>query len=163
AAASGRRASTSVIFAIEEPELFLHPHAKRQLAKALQEIASYPEQQVIVCSHSAHFVNLDRYRSIAIVSKPTAKEGTQVRQCTTDLFHGDDAQEKKNRFHMAAWVNADRGELFFARKVILVEGETEQTVLPFLADRLCCFDPNISIIDCGSKHNLPLYISILNA
>jgi len=64
---------------------------------------------------------------------------------------------------MAAWVNPDRGELFFARKAILVEGEAEKAVLPFLASKLSCFDPSVSVIDCGGKHNLPLYIAVLNA
>jgi len=36
-------------------------------------------------------------------------------------------------------------------------------VLPYLAKKLGVFDPDISIIDCGSKHNLPLYIAIAKA
>ncbi len=160
---SARRASESIIFAIEEPELFLHPHAQRQLAQALRDIASSPDHQVFICSHSTHFVNLAHHHSIAIVIKNNATDGTCLRQCTQDLFGGEDAYDKRNRFHMAYWVNPDRGEMFFARKVVLVEGETEKAVLPFLATRLGCFDPSISIIDCGSKHNLPLYIKVLNA
>ncbi|MBW2059891.1 MAG: ATP-dependent endonuclease [Deltaproteobacteria bacterium] len=46
---------------------------------------------------------------------------------------------------------------------MFVEGETEKVVLPYLAKRLGVFDPDISIIDCGSKHNLPLYIAIAEA
>ncbi|HOC78688.1 MAG TPA: ATP-dependent endonuclease, partial [Methanofastidiosum sp.] len=65
--------------------------------------------------------------------------------------------------HMAHWINPDRGEMFFAKKVIFVEGETEKIILPFIAERLNIFDQDISIIDCGSKHNLPLYIVIANA
>lgn len=64
---------------------------------------------------------------------------------------------------MASWINPDRGELFFARKVVLVEGETEKAVLPFVARQLGCFEPSVTVIDCGSKHNLPLYMEILNA
>lgn len=158
-----RKASESVVFAFEEPELFLHPHAQRTLAASLRQIASTANHQVFVCSHSTHFVDLDHYRSIVIVSKESTESGTQIRQCVDDLFEGEDAQYKKHRFHMAAWINPDRGELFFARKTILVEGETEKAALPYLAARLGCFDPNVSVIDCGSKNNLPLYIRILNA
>ena len=160
---TARRASESCYFAIEEPELFLHPHAQRQLAAALVDLASAPEHQVFVCTHSTHFVDLDRYRCIAICRKPSAAAGTHVRQCTSDLFEGDDAKDRRDRFHMAVWVNPDRGELFFAKKVILVEGETEKVVLPYLAKRLGCLDPDVSVIDCGSKFNLRLYIAILNA
>lgn len=160
---TARRSSESIIFAIEEPELFLHPHAQRLLAQSLEDIAAAPNHQVFICSHSTHFVNLDKYQSIAIVLKIHSDEGTTIRQCNTDLFGGEESKNKKDRFHMASWINPDRGELFFGRKVILVEGETEKAVLPFLATKSGCLDASVSIIDCGSKHNLPLYITILNA
>ncbi len=160
---SPRHSSESIIFIIEEPELFLHPHAQRQLAKDLQDISSKPGNQVFVCSHSTQFVNLDKYKSIAIVSKTNPQLGTVVRQCNDELFEGEEIEDKKKRFHMAFWINPDRGELFFARKVVLVEGETEHAILPFLASKMGCYDPSVSIVDCGSKHNLPLYISILQA
>jgi CRISPR-associated exonuclease Cas4 len=158
-----RKASECAYFAIEEPELFLHPHAQRQLAQALKDLAVSPEHQVFLCTHSTHFVDLDQYKSIAICYKRQPRSGTDVTQCTEDLFAGEDAKDRKNRFHMAAWVNPDRGELFFARKVILVEGETEKALLPYLAKVLGRFDPDVSVIDCGSKFNLALYIRILNA
>lgn len=158
-----RRSSESTYFAVEEPELFLHPHAQRQLHGALRDLAASPEHQVFLCTHSTHFVDLDYYQSIVICHKPAPATGTQIRQCTRDLFEGQDAADRKNRFHMATWVNPDRGELFFAKKVVLVEGETEKVLLPFLGAKLGCFDPDVSIIDCGSKFNLRLYVAILNA
>jgi CRISPR-associated exonuclease Cas4 len=158
-----RRAADSVLFAIEEPELFLHPHAQRLLFATLETIAAAPEHQVVVCTHSTHFVNLERYERVVVVEKNNPNDGTLIRQCTTDLFGGEGAADRRRRFHMAAWVNPDRGEIFFARKVILVEGETEKVVLPYLAKMLDCREPSVSVVDCGGKHNLPLYVAILNA
>lgn len=158
-----RRQSDSVIFAMEEPELFLHPHAQRRLSASLREIADTPEHQVFICTHSTHFVDLAHYKEIAIVTKQDAAAGSQIRQCQQDLFEGEDVQDRKKRFHMAEWVNPDRGEMFFARRVAFVEGETEKVLIPYLAEKLGIFDPDVSIIDCGSKHNLPLYIAISKA
>jgi putative ATP-dependent endonuclease of the OLD family len=160
---TARQASESAYFAIEEPELFLHPHAQRQLFASLREIAGAPEHQVFICTHSTYFIDMEQYRQIAVVSKPNAETGTEVRQSTEDLFEGQDSAERKRHFHMAYWVNPDRGELFFARKVVLTEGETEKVLFPFLAKKLGCFDANVSVIDCGSKFNLPLYMAIVNA
>lgn len=160
---TSRRSSESTYFGIEEPELFLHPHAQRQLRRALRDLAASPEHQVFLCTHSTHFVDLDYYQSIAICRKPAADRGTEIRQCTRDLFEGQDAPDRKHRFQMATWVNPDRGELFFAKKVVLVEGETEKVLLPFLGAKLGCLDPDVSIIDCGGKFNLRLYIGIVNA
>jgi len=64
---------------------------------------------------------------------------------------------------MAAWINPDRGEIFFARRVVFVEGQTEKALLPFLAKQLGCFDSDVSFIDCGGKSNLPLYVSLAKA
>jgi len=158
-----RASSESAFFAIEEPELFLHPHAQRRLAEALQEMSSTPQHQVFVCTHSTHFVDLDRYRNIAVVTKASARKGTSVRQCMDDLFSEETHADRKKKFHMSRWINPDRGEMFFARKVAFVEGETESTILPFLAQEIGCFDADVSVIDCGSKYNLPLYITIANA
>lgn len=158
-----RQASETVIFAIEEPELYLHPHAQRQLARALRDIAGQAEHQVIVCSHSAYFVSMEHYRSIVIVGKRDARVGTSVQQCREDLFAGEDDDDRRRRFNMAAWVNPDRGELFFAQRVVLVEGDTERVTLPFLADMLGCTNSAVSVIDCGSKQSMPVYITVLNA
>jgi len=158
-----RISSESVIYAIEEPELFLHPHAQKKMAQAIKEIAQSPNHQIFVCSHSSHFVDLDHYKSICIVNKPTPERGTELRQCITDLFPGTGTDDRKKRFHAAHWINPDRGEMFFAKKIAFVEGETEKVIFPFLAQKMNCYDPEISIIDCGSKFNLPLYITIANA
>ena len=158
---SPRRASDSAIFAIEEPELFLHPHAQRALDKALRVLSDSVNSQVMVSSHSTHFVNLNHYRGIAIVRKASAEEGTTVVQYTDDLFEGK--SEKKRRFQMATWVNPDRGEMLFARRVAFVEGVTEKSVFPFLAEKMGCHSEDVSVIDCGSKNNIPLYVRIAKA
>ena len=158
-----RISSESVIFAIEEPELFLHPHAQKKMAQAIKDIALSPNHQILVCSHSSHFVDLDFYRSICIVNKTTPERGTEIRQCVADLFPGTDVDDRKKRFHAAHWINPDRGEMFFAKKIAFVEGETENVIIPYLSTKLDCYDPEISIIDCGSKFNLPLYITVANA
>jgi len=158
-----RKQSDSVIFAMEEPELFLHPHAQRKLSASLRDIAETAEHQVFVCTLSTHFVNVERYKEIAIITKENPQEGSRARQCTDELFAGDNLAERKKRFHMAQWINPDRGEMFFAKRVVFVEGETEKVIFPFLAEKLGMFDPEVSIIDCGSKHNLPLYMEIANA
>ena len=160
---TARKASESVVFAIEEPELFLHPHAQRALDTALRVLARSENNQVLVSSHSTHFVNLDDYRGVALIRKASAEEGTTLVQCTQDLFEGEDDPDRKRRFHMAAWVNPDRGEMLFARRVAFVEGETEKSVFPYLAKKMACHSEDVSVIDCGSKHNIPLYVAIAKA
>jgi len=159
----GRFPSQSVFFAIEEPELFLHPQAQRQMLDSLKQLSEIPEHQVLVCTHSSFFVDMNLYKSICIVSKDNPQNGTKCFQYTQDLFEGPDKLEKKRKFNMAYWFNPDRSELFFSKKVALVEGATEKTIFPLLATRLEIMNHDISIIDCGGKFNLRLYMEVLNA
>lgn len=99
------------------------------------------------------------YKSICKVYKTDVNEGSKILQCTEELFTLDD---DKNNFNMAYWINPDRGELFFAEKIILVEGSTEKTIIPYLAKKLSIFKYEYTIIDCGGKYNIKIYIHLLN-
>ena len=64
---------------------------------------------------------------------------------------------------MNYWINPDRSEIFFAKKVILVEGQTDKIVLSYLAKKLKIYNYSYSIIECGSKSTIPQFIRLLNA
>jgi putative ATP-dependent endonuclease of OLD family len=156
---SGGLRERANIFAFEEPELFLHPQVARATYEALKQVSEI--DQVLLCSHSPHCINLEDYRCIVIVRKKSMEEGSKCFRVSQDLFEGD--SDKKKRFNMIRFFNPDRNELFFARKVVLVEGPTEKAALPAIARRVECFDHRVSVIDCGSKFNLTLYMMVLNA
>lgn len=156
-----RRASTSAVFAVEEPELFLHPHAQRQLHGVLRSLAETAERQVFICTHSPAFVDIEAYKGLAVICKENPRVGTVARQCRTELFGVGDAAEKA-RFHMAGWINPDRGEIFFARKAVFVEGETELRVLPMLGAQIGCRIDDVTVVDCGGKNNLTSYMKLAN-
>jgi len=152
-----RQASNSTFFVLEEPELFLHPQAQRAIFESLQRLSG--TSQVIMSTHSSSFLSLDWYRSICRVLKRSPNSPTEVSQCTTELFQDADARKK---FNMAHWINPDRSELFFAKKVILVEGKTDKTLIPLLAKKLDFYKHEYTLVDCGSKSTMPQYIDLLN-
>ncbi len=152
-----RQASNSRYFIFEEPELYLHPQAQRSLFDSFVGL-SETGSQVILCTHSSGLIDVERYKSIYIATKANDAEGTKIKQCTDNLFEGD----SKRDFNLSYWINPDRGELFFASKVVLLEGATEKTVLPLLAKEVNVFRYDYTLIDCGSKDNIPLYVRLLN-
>ncbi|WP_437373208.1 AAA family ATPase [Maribacter litoralis] len=155
---STRKSSKSTYFIFEEPELFLHPQAQRELFSSLVNL-SKDESQVILCTHSSSFLDLEYHKSICIVKKENITNGTKILQYVNDIFIEVD---EKKKFNLSYWINPERGELFFAKKVILVEGQTDKTVIPMIAKLLGVFRYDFTIIDCGSKSNIPLYINLLN-
>jgi predicted ATP-binding protein involved in virulence len=155
---SGRSSSQSMFFILEEPELYLHPQAQRALLETLSSLSDSVGAQVIICTHSASLIDLSKYKSICIIKKENVEVGTKACQCDEELFIGNG----KKDFNLSYWINPDRSELFFAKKVILAEGATEKTVIPFIAQSLECFKHDYSVIDCGSKNNIPMYCNLLN-
>ncbi len=155
-----RAVSNSTYFIIEEPELYLHPQAQREFYSSLVELSNPQNQnQVILCTHSSSFIDLNLYKSICIIKKNNLSEGTVPFQYTGDLFAGG---VDKKKFNMVYWINPDRGELFFAKKVILVEGPTDKTVIPNLAKKINVFRYDYTLIDCGGKDCIKLYVNLLN-
>lgn len=148
----------SIIFAFEEPELYLHPHICRATYQALRKLSDV--HQILLCTHSAHFVNMEDYKDIVIIRKLNQKDGTTSCKVSGELF---EKTQIKKRFDMIQFFNPDRSEVFFAKHVALVEGATEKALIPLLARRLNKFDYRASIIDCGGKGNLLLYMKVLNA
>lgn len=155
--AKSRSASNSRYYIFEEPELYLHPQAQRALFDSFVEL-SEGDSQVLLCTHSSGLIDVERYKTIYIVSKENDAVGSKVKYCSEELFTGD----AKKDFNLSYWINPDRGELFFAKKVLLVEGATDKTILPLLAKKLNVFRYDYSLIDCGSKTNIPYYIRLLN-
>lgn len=152
-----RTSSNSRYYIFEEPELYLHPQAQRALFDSFVEL-SESDSQVFLCTHSSGLIDVERYRTIYIVTKRNEAEGSQVTYCSEELFTGD----AKKDFNLSYWINPDRGELFFASKVLLVEGATDKTVIPLIAKNLGVFRYDYTVIDCGSKSNIPYYIRLLN-
>lgn len=154
-----RGASRSTYFIFEEPELYLHPQAQRELYNSLKRLTENGNQ-VLLSTHSSSFLDLENHKSICIVYKNDAVEGTKHLQCNVDLFA---TMDERRRFNMTYWINPDRGELFFAKKVILVEGPTDKTIIPLLAKNLNIFRYDYTLIDCGGKDNIPMYAHLLNS
>lgn len=152
-----RTSSNSRYYIFEEPELYLHPQAQRALFDSFVEL-SEGDSQVFLCTHSSGLIDVERYRTIYIVTKRNEAEGSQVTYCSEELFTGD----AKKDFNMSYWINPDRGELFFASTVLLVEGPTDKTVIPLIAKNLGVFRYDYTVIDCGSKSSIPNYIRLLN-
>lgn len=148
---------SGAILLIEEPEVYLHPHARRYFYSLLRELAEQGNQ-IFYATHSTEFVDLSNYETICVVRK-TASTGTKVAQAITLHIPERSKQELK----LLTQFDSTKNELFFARKVLLVEGPTERFSLPYIL-RLKSVDINaagISIVDTGSKENLEFFVKIL--
>lgn len=150
-----RRNERGVALLLEEPELFLRPQAQRYLHRLLRSFAEHGNQ-VIYSTHAPALLNVGRLEELALVEHGP-RTGTVVTQ--------PEPLPAEESFRAISEIDAERGELFLARAVLLVEGRTEKLTFPFVF-RALGYDPDreeITILDCGGKPNMPLFIRICQA
>jgi CRISPR-associated exonuclease Cas4 len=157
------------ILAIEEPELYLHPNGQRKMFNVLEEICK--TDQVILCTHSNFFVNMHNYNNIVIVKRDN-NGPTGACQYVGDIFEAEEDDSKKRLrkvFRCLSLFDLSRSEMFFAKKVIIVEGDTEKFIIPFCASELAGLDKkydltanNICVVESGGKNNIHIFMRVLN-
>jgi predicted ATP-dependent endonuclease of OLD family len=168
------------ILAIEEPELYMHPQAQRTIRRVLRNIAE-SGNQVFFSTHSALLVNVEYFDEIIRLEKSqnridgVDKTESHAWQLTMTSMIDDiitrnpklkgKVSERSMRDLYSNVYNPRRNEGFFASKVVLVEGNTEEYCLPVYADSITgySFDPqNISVVECGGKSSMDRLYRIFN-
>ena len=156
----------STVFAVEEPEIYLHPHAQRSLAALYREMAA-AGHQVFYSTHSAAFVDVTRSDEIVLVDRCEDEEEeicTQVRTVTGEailaarqaLHPGVPMSLESVRAKLSNISGTKHAEAYFAKAVLLAEGPSEEEVYPIFARHMCVdFDGlGISVIGASGKGNL---------
>jgi|CXWL01.1.fsa_nt_gi CRISPR-associated exonuclease Cas4 len=146
------------LFLIEEPELYLHPQAERRRMIELRDLAGDENAQVVLCTHSAMFVNLNDYKGIHRFERP-GRQATNVIGWT-----GPDAGADVAEALSLIWrTNLYRSAMVFADLVILVEGVSEQAAIPHVARKMGLTSPDleVEVVSCDGNSNIPPIQTIL--
>ncbi|WP_427869575.1 ATP-dependent nuclease [Leucobacter luti] len=142
----------------EEPELYLHPHAQRQLFAALRSFSEV--HSVMVTTHSPLFFEADATETLVKLSKVAAEDGgiPVTKALTVRLAENLPA---KTAFQIVCHENNSIG--FFAQRVVLVEGDSDAVIFPMLAkllnDDWDAAEKNIAFARVQGKSNIQNYRS----
>jgi putative ATP-dependent endonuclease of OLD family len=113
-----------VVLAIEEPEAHLHPHLQRLIFRRL--LRDEPQTRtVLVTTHSPHITSVANPRGL-VVFRNGGDRTTVAAAATAELEDDEWADIER-------YLDATRAEMVFARRVMLVEGFSEQVLVPVLA------------------------------
>lgn len=161
--------SFGLILGIEEPELYQHPPQAKFLAHSLANLAG-PKSQIIITTHSPFFVTGRNFESIRTLRKRA--NSTLVHQWTIEEQRAYCAKRKGLEAigPEATLSGLDKtllptiAEMFFANKVILVEGmEDEAIISEYLQIKGIYNEFLVSgghIVCVGGKQKMPVLLAL---
>ncbi len=158
----------SIVFAIEEPELYMHPQIERKMRDTLYDLSESDNYQVICCTHSPVFIDMAEKHTAIVRLEIKEERKISKTQVTKEIFTGEQAQDNKKRLRMITNFDPAVNELFFAKRVVLVEGDTEIAVFQKAAELMKIFDGNphakrdTTFINCHGKWTIILFLEVLN-
>ena len=120
---------STLILACEEPELYQHPPQARYLASVLDKLI-HGNTQVVVSTHDPRFVSGSGFEDIHMVRKDSTERRSKVSRVSFDEISQAVAEATGTqpikpegtlaKIHQA--LQPSLNEMFFARRLILVEG-----------------------------------------
>lgn len=158
--------SEALVILIEEPEAHLHPQMQQvfisQIKRTIKEAKEKENLavQVIISTHSSHIVteagiDVDRsFERIRYFSKLYSKEENRYKVEVKDFNEFQKGSNKETFRFLKQYMTLHRCDIFFADKLILVEGATERILLPLMINKAAKNLNNeyISIIEVGGAY-----------
>lgn len=121
------------IVGLEEPEAHLHPNLQDHLATNVEGLLKVPggseirkDIQILLTSHSTYITTKIKFNNTVVIYD---NGGAITPYYVFDGFP-DTAQGKKNRKYLNKYLDASNANLFYSRRIILVEGISEKLLIP---------------------------------
>ena len=162
-----------IILAIEEPELYIHPHCQRLIFRVLREFAGIGDDeadavgrdQVLYTTHAPTFIEVWNYHRIGLVRKPDLATGTVISQAERCVLGNP---EDRKVFKTLTCFGLKHNEVFFARDALIVEGPEDEIAVIATARKLGRImelpdELGVSIVVTNGKGDIPKFQKVLNA
>ncbi|WP_324195576.1 ATP-dependent nuclease [Nocardia elegans] len=135
------------IIAVEEPENSLAPFYLSRILHQVGELSNGLRAQAIVSSHSASVLSRIRPSSARYFRQSPTRETSTVRSLTLPASDSDEGK------YLRQAVKA-HPELYFARFVVLGEGDSEELVIPLLAEAMGVHIDRsfVAVVPLGGRH-----------
>lgn len=134
------------ILAIEEPENCLSPFFLSRIIRMTREIGAFPSAQVLLSSHSPAILSRIEPEEVRYLRLDRKTRSSSIRALTLP----EEPEEASRYVRLAIKAYP---ELYFARFVILGEGDSERFIIPQLAEKMgISLDPSfVPVVPLGGR------------
>jgi putative ATP-dependent endonuclease of OLD family len=157
---SEEKKSEFLTILIEEPEAHMHPQMQQVFIKQITKKISKAKQeginiQLIITTHSSHIIaeaGIDLYKGFDRIRYFNKIDGRlEINDFNNFKQQGND---KETFRFLKQYLNLHKCDIFFADKVIMVEGVTEKMLLPLMINKVATGLNNnyISILEVGGAY-----------
>lgn len=144
------------IFLIDEPEIHLHRRWQKKLLNLLLEVSIKNKAQLLLVTHSPHFIRTEVLSSLIRVYKANGVSSVVIPE-KKDLA-------KKSQKDIFLFITSSNNEkVFFADKVVLVEGIVDRIIFEAVLQTIQKSenDEVIEIVEALGKDNFKRFTSFL--
>jgi putative ATP-dependent endonuclease of the OLD family len=116
---------------VEEPEAHLHPHLQDHLARNIESLREENDKsiQLLLTSHSTHIAAKLNLKNTAVLFQDNPNGQIRSHYVLDGL---DTVHDQESIRFLSLYLDATKSRMFFARRLILVEGISEQVLIPRL-------------------------------
>lgn len=137
-----------LIIGFEEPEMYLHPNASVMMRDKIYELATSTNSKIICTTHSPYMIDLskkiddnDYPKQVLNLLKLEKDENLQAYITKSVSFNTSEAYKKlqgdeKQFVKFLLKIDDNIAKVFFCKKVIIVEGDTEEILIKETISRL---------------------------
>lgn len=134
-----------------------------QRRDGVSAVAQIPRDQLAnVLGEGASLVNaLDTFVANANIGEGQKAEAKRLLQSAP---HDQEIAAQEERFRYQLWLDSERASMFFAERILLVEGATEKALFTYLLARDWSHlaHHRIAIVDVLGKYNFHRYMALLD-
>lgn len=117
-----------LIIGFEEPEIYLHPSAANQMRDLIYDLSGR-NSQIVATTHSPYLIDLSR-KPKQVLNRFQYEEGhTTVLPFSVSEEFVKLQEQDKDHVKMLIKLDDHVSRIFFTRRVLIVEGDTEEVVI----------------------------------
>lgn len=147
----GSNAKLFSVLAIEEPEAHLHPTMQYRFLKFLNENMKSNVRQIFISTHSPNITAASKLDNLIVLNKENEKIEVAY---PGRVFDTNNKEDKASKAYVERYLDVTKSDMLFSRRVILVEGISEQLLLPIFTNYLKgdLVDSHIAVINIGGRY-----------